>query len=228
MPESYAEIEAHIEQALHELRDCENPNIAAVAREFQAPVSRLRARWNGRSSKQDLPEPGKRLTDDQELAVYLYRRLDTIRTSARFPMVTSCANSILRRSYDSAASDPKIKSPTVSAFWTSRFLKRHPEFHIHYFCFSKNRSHSIQSRERLQEYNAEHERTPSPSPSEQLITAAHAQRSLGTHANGVIAEALEGVDPESPTGKLFCEKVIKLAKGSLAQVEFGAIAQDAL
>jgi len=31
MPEPYAEIEAHIEQALHKLPACENPNIAAVA-----------------------------------------------------------------------------------------------------------------------------------------------------------------------------------------------------
>jgi len=130
MPESYAETEARIEQALHKLHDCEKPNIAAVAREFQVPVSRLRARWNGRSSKQDLPEPNKRLTDDQELALCLYlRRLDTIGTSARFPMITSCANSILRRSYDLAA-DPTIPPPTVSSLWTSRFLKRHPEFHI--------------------------------------------------------------------------------------------------
>jgi len=47
-------------------------------------------------------------------------------------MITSCANSILRRSYDSAAaaSDPTIPPPTVSSLWTSRFLKRHPELHI--------------------------------------------------------------------------------------------------
>jgi hypothetical protein len=41
MPESYAEIEAHIEQALHKLGACEKPNVAAVAREFQVPASRL-------------------------------------------------------------------------------------------------------------------------------------------------------------------------------------------
>jgi hypothetical protein len=130
MPESYAEIEALIEQALHKLHACENPNVAAVAREFQVPVTRLCARWNGRSSKQNLSRPNKRLTDDQELAVCLYlQRLDTIGISARFPMVT---NSILRRSYDSAAAalDSIIPPPTVSSCWTSRFLKRHPEFYI--------------------------------------------------------------------------------------------------
>jgi len=42
------------------------------------------------------------------------------------------------------------------------------------------------------------------------------------------ALVLERTDPESPTGKRLCEKVIKLAKGSLAQVEFGAITRDEL
>jgi hypothetical protein len=42
MPESYAEIEAHIEQALHKLHACEKPNVAAVAPEFQVPATRLR------------------------------------------------------------------------------------------------------------------------------------------------------------------------------------------
>jgi len=113
MPESYAETKARIEQALHRFCDCEKSNIAAMAREFQVPVTRLRARWNRRPSKQDRPGPNKKLTDDQELAVCLYLwRLHTIGTSARFPMVTSCANSILRR---------------CRLGWTSRFLQRHPE-----------------------------------------------------------------------------------------------------
>jgi hypothetical protein len=127
MPGFYAEIEARIEQALHELHDCENPNIAAFVQEFQVPVARLRARWNGCSSKQDLSVSNKRLTDDQELVLCLYLQfLDTIGTSARFPMVTSCANSILRRSHDSAVagsgsgseSDPTIPSspPTGKRF----------------------------------------------------------------------------------------------------------------
>ena len=44
MLESYTKTEARIEQAIHQLHDCENPNIAAMAREFQVPVTRLRAR----------------------------------------------------------------------------------------------------------------------------------------------------------------------------------------
>jgi hypothetical protein len=47
---------------------------------------------DGRPSKQDRPGANKRFTDDQELAVCPHPCLDTIGTSARFPMVTSCAN----------------------------------------------------------------------------------------------------------------------------------------
>jgi hypothetical protein len=97
-----------------------------VARDFQAPASRLRARWNGCLSKQDQPGHNKKLTSDQQLAGFLYARpLEKIGTSARFPMVTSCANSILIRCH-SARTPP----PTVDSRWTSRFLRRHPEFHI--------------------------------------------------------------------------------------------------
>jgi hypothetical protein len=39
MPESYAETETHIGQALHKLHDCEKPNIAAMACKFQVPMT---------------------------------------------------------------------------------------------------------------------------------------------------------------------------------------------
>jgi len=39
MPESYAKIEAHIEQALRKLHACKKSNIAAAAREFQVRVT---------------------------------------------------------------------------------------------------------------------------------------------------------------------------------------------
>jgi len=103
-------------------------------------------------------------------------------------------------------------STIISAFQTTGLIPYNPEIVL----------------ERLQENNAERERTPSPSPPEQLIKTPHTERSLKRHVGDVIAEVLERTHPESPTGKRFCEKVIKLAKGSLAQVEFGAIARDEL
>ena len=83
MPGSYAETKVRMEQALRQIHDCEKPNIAVMAREFQVPATRLRARWNERPSKQDRPGPNKKLTDDQGLEVCLYlRHLDAIGTSA--------------------------------------------------------------------------------------------------------------------------------------------------
>jgi transposase-like protein len=85
MPESYAEIEDRIEQACEKLYQCPNPNISAVAREFQVLQARLKARRNRRQSKQQRPAVNRKLTDAQELAVCLYLdRLDSIRTSALF------------------------------------------------------------------------------------------------------------------------------------------------
>jgi hypothetical protein len=221
MPESYAETEARIEQALHKLHDCEKPNIAAMAREFQVPVSRLRARWSGRPSKQDRPGPNKKLGDDQELAVCLYiQRLDAIGTSASFPMVTSCANSILRLCHSSRTTP----LPTVDSCWTSRFLQRHPEFHIRKQKTPERRkqSHPEIALERLQEHNAE-PRSPSPLlPPQHPITTPHTVRSLKRHA-----EFLETADLPS-MGKRFKESIKKFVKGSLAQAEVAAVMREEL
>ena len=128
MPEKYAEIEARIEAACERLSELDKPNIAAMAREFQVPDSRLCALWNGVQPKTQRPAANKRLSDEEELAVCLYlKRLDSIGTSARLPMLTGCANAILRwRKCTSPDSPP----PTVGPNWTIRFLERYPEFHI--------------------------------------------------------------------------------------------------
>jgi len=106
----------------------EKPNIAGVAREFEVPESCLRARWNGRQTRSRRAAVNRRLTKAEELAVCMYlNRLDTIGTSARLHMVTSCANDILRRNYPGSSPDP---APTVSEVWSKRFLNRHPEFYI--------------------------------------------------------------------------------------------------
>jgi hypothetical protein len=101
--ESYESIETRIQEAIDVLqeRDEEKPNLSAAAREFEVPMQRLRARWNGRRSKCDVPGPNKKLTGDQELAVCLYLdRLDAIGTCARKKMVTNCANAILARAHE--------------------------------------------------------------------------------------------------------------------------------
>ena len=131
MPENYTDTEAKIEAACQKIFELENPNVAAIAREFEVPVSRLRARLSGRQSRTQRPAPNKRLSEDEELAVCLYlKRLDSIGTSARLPMVTGCANAILRRNHQLSSPEPNTPPPNVGATWTARFLERNPQFYI--------------------------------------------------------------------------------------------------
>ena len=88
------------------------PNIAALAREFCVSESQLRARLKGRQSKQERPAANRKLREDQESAVYQYLdRLDKIGLSARLPMVTNCANAILRRSHPTSSDTTRSPSP---------------------------------------------------------------------------------------------------------------------
>lgn len=122
--EPYATTEDRIQQAIEWLNQQKKVNIAAGARRFFVPEGRLRARWNGRPSKQDLIPGNRKLSVGQELAVCEYiDRLDEIGLPARDPMITACANSILRRSHVGEG-----KPPVVSECWTGRFLQRNPEY----------------------------------------------------------------------------------------------------
>ncbi|KAF8538983.1 hypothetical protein BDD12DRAFT_883702 [Trichophaea hybrida] len=70
--EPYHVIEAQITQAiniLHEQPEGGKPNIAAAARQFFVPEQRLRARWNGHRSKQDVIPANRKLREYQELAI---------------------------------------------------------------------------------------------------------------------------------------------------------------
>jgi len=127
--ESYGSVESRIQEAIAVLlqKGEENPNLAAAAREFNLPPQRLRARWNGRESKEKRVPVNRKLTEEEELAVCQYLdRLDHIGTSARLHMITTCANAILLH----AQEDPSIPTPVVSEHWARRFLTRHPEYHI--------------------------------------------------------------------------------------------------
>ena len=65
--ESYAVVELRIIQAVKMLKAGEakgmKVNIAEAARNFFVPEGRLRARWNGVSSKLDLVPPNRKLSD---------------------------------------------------------------------------------------------------------------------------------------------------------------------
>ena len=126
--EPYEEVEIRIKAAVSFIlaRPDEHINVAEIARTYEIPVARLRGRLQGRQSRQDRPGANRKLSEDQELAVCQYLdRLHTIGTSARIPMVSSCANAIL--GYGHTGQDPP---PRVGDHWASRFLDRHPEYHI--------------------------------------------------------------------------------------------------
>ena len=135
--ENYTEVEERVQSAYKRFFEVEKRNIAALGRDFQVPEGRLQARIDGRQSRSQRHPSNRLLTDSEELAVCLYlKRLDSIGTVARIPMVTGCANAILKRRCDddvtvsgsvtTLADGPQKVGPT----WTPRFLERHPEFHI--------------------------------------------------------------------------------------------------
>ncbi|KAF8251779.1 hypothetical protein K440DRAFT_511202, partial [Wilcoxina mikolae CBS 423.85] len=102
------------------------PNIAAAAREFFVPEQRLRIRWNGCRSKQDVVPANRKLSEYQELAVCTHlNRLDKIALPARLFMIADCANAILRRDHVGEGSPSQ-----VSEYWVPYFLERHPEYLI--------------------------------------------------------------------------------------------------
>jgi hypothetical protein len=126
--EPYADVEARIQSVITFLHTTgeDAPNLSALAKQYELPYYRLRARWQGRQSKQERPAANRNLSDDQEAAVCRYLdRLDTVGTSARIQMVSGCANRILQLAH--TGPDP---APLVSDQWARRFLERHPEYFI--------------------------------------------------------------------------------------------------
>ena len=82
----------------------------------------------GCQSRSERSSVNRKLSEDEELGVYLYlKRLDEIGVPARLSMVSDCANSILQKCQ---AKDDINPAPTVSPAWSKRFLSRYPEFHI--------------------------------------------------------------------------------------------------
>ena len=69
MNSSYSAIEQRIQTACGAARARKNAKIATLAREFDVPVSRLRARFNGRQSRTQRSITTKRLYESQEAAL---------------------------------------------------------------------------------------------------------------------------------------------------------------
>ncbi len=127
MPEAYSEVEIRVQQAVDEFYQREDVSIPALAREFNVPEQRLRARCNGRRSYLTKPGANRRLSLVQEKAICEYLdRLDSIGTAARHHMLKQCADTIL------AAHHPNetTAAPTVGPKWAQQFLNQHPEYSV--------------------------------------------------------------------------------------------------
>jgi len=89
------------------------PNIAEIARPYEIPIHRFRARLQGCHSRTEQSGTNRKFSTDQELAMCQYLdRVDIVGTCARIQIVTSCANRIL----DNAHTGP-TPAPLVSEQW---------------------------------------------------------------------------------------------------------------
>jgi len=118
--EPYNDIEIRIQAAVAFVNTSKNsyPNIAEIARQYEIPIHRFRARLQGRQSRTELSGTNRKLSADQALAVCQYlHRLDVIGTCARMQMVTSCANRILHNAHTGPT-----PASLVSEQWAPHFL----------------------------------------------------------------------------------------------------------
>ncbi|RPA95442.1 hypothetical protein L873DRAFT_1697891 [Choiromyces venosus 120613-1] len=120
MSENYVSTEARIQDACLKLSHLEKPNIAQIACKFGVPEHHLQVRASGWQSRLQRPVANKQLSEAKKLAVYLYlKRLDSIGTSVRLPMVTSCTNAILKCNHElgspiSSNNPPPTIGPTLT------------------------------------------------------------------------------------------------------------------
>ena len=116
-------IETSIGHAIEKLQQQENPNLSAIAREFNVPYTRLRARWKGRKSLFARPSHSQRFDSAQEKALCSWIEYnDGLGLSLKRPQILRAATSILRLSDASA--------PPLGEKWLKRWLERHPQYRI--------------------------------------------------------------------------------------------------
>lgn len=125
MDNSYSATEKRIQAACEAARAQRNAKIAPLARQFDVPVSRLRARLQGRQSRTQRPITTKRLDDSQEAALIRWiERLDILHVPPTARMVEANANAMIRRTAEAAGDIPG----PVNKMWVYHFVKnRLPE-----------------------------------------------------------------------------------------------------
>ena len=118
---NYAQIEERIQKALAALSDESDLTVAAAARQFFVPVTRLRQRAKGRIARTQRDGPGQRLNKDQHRALEAYiQRCDKIGMPVLVPQLIDAAQRILNLSLA-----PGQKPELLSKNWISRYLKKY-------------------------------------------------------------------------------------------------------
>ena len=121
MPETYAEVEERISQAIVAINTRENVSRNKIAQEFQVPIQKLRSRLNGHPPAGTVQRVhGRRLAPDQEKALHDYFiQLDKTGMLARLHMIEQVTNSLFQISTDLTKSPPEV-GPLQSKRWSQR------------------------------------------------------------------------------------------------------------
>ena len=96
MPDSYADVEARITEAIDSISTTENANLTQVAKDFTVPYSRLLRRFNGTPSKLGLASANRKLSTSEEEALCRYiNRLDKLGSCVQLAALRNATNLIL-------------------------------------------------------------------------------------------------------------------------------------
>ena len=112
-------MENKIQLAVKAFSEATKPNISKLAREFDVPYHRLRARIHGRQSHADRAKATRSLDSIQEKALTSWiQTLDSAHISSTPKMIEEAANRMLKN-----AGEDRV----VGHSWVYRFIARHPD-----------------------------------------------------------------------------------------------------
>ncbi|KAF2176056.1 hypothetical protein K469DRAFT_608427 [Zopfia rhizophila CBS 207.26] len=104
---NYAQIKERITFALAVINGIENPNIAAVARDFAVPYNQLLKRYKGRNSRSTRPITNSRLNAAQKATVKAYiPRCDKLGMPALIPQLKNAMQYILDLTHPNSLAPP--------------------------------------------------------------------------------------------------------------------------
>jgi DDE superfamily endonuclease/Tc5 transposase DNA-binding domain len=127
LPESYAQVEGRVIKACESAWLEISPNLSEYARVYRVPPGRLRRRYAGGVSRQEVGGINKRLSEAQDKALCTYLdTLDELGISVRKRMIHGYGNQMLI----SAHNDPSTPCALLGENWAKRWLKAHPEYVI--------------------------------------------------------------------------------------------------